>query len=626
MSMRMKTITMRMMLAALLSVIAFSRVQSQTLEEALKLMKNERLEDAYNMLREVIKNESNNADAYYYLGEIVLKSYINDPYSNTLEEAVKEAKASFQKGLEVDSTKMLNNVGMGMVALMAKNDTVTADYYFTKVEKTIPSKYKKFTDYDFTLLIKLAQAQLYSPKPRYQKALAYLEKAKAASVDLGTRTKKLSNEKPEVYIALGDVYLEMNDASSAVANYNKATFINPDLAEPIVKIGRLYMRSRNLQAARNNFDQAKEIDSTYAPLYRAYGELYLMSSGTAQFAKINFRKFLELSGNNVPAKIQYVNSLFKSKDYKECLENIEEILAYDKSRNYLNRVAAYSAYEMRPPDYNKALYYIEEFFKNTTPEKIISKDYAYYGRILLKLKDKDTSYVSKAFDNLMKAYNIDSTDVELITDIAYNAYYNKLFPLAIRMLQKKIELGQGQSSDYMLMGKAYYQLAQSASDTAVQNVNYRAALAVFSQLTRNEPDNVQAYLWIANTSYSLDPEGKQGLALPQYLKVIEVASNDTVKNAAELYEAYRFMGSYYFYSAKPDYDKAEQYFSKLIYLDPKKDQWKIMGYSSLAVLYTKKKEYSKALDMYNKILALDPGNTDVKKTIDALKKSMKAQQ
>jgi tetratricopeptide (TPR) repeat protein len=318
--------------------------------------------------------------------------------------------------------------------------------------------------------------------------------------------------------------------------------------------------------------------------------------------------------------------LFKSKDYKECLENIEEILAYDKSRNYLNRVAAYSAYEMRPPDYNKALYYIEEFFKNTTPEKIISKDYAYYGRILLKLKDKDTSYVSKAFDNLMKAYNIDSTDVELITDIAYNAYYNKLFPLAIRMLQKKIELGQGQSSDYMLMGKAYYQLAQSASDTAVQNVNYRAALAVFSQLTRNEPDNVQAYLWIANTSYSLDPEGKQGLALPQYLKVIEVASNDTVKNAAELYEAYRFMGSYYFYSAKPDYDKAEQYFSKLIYLDPKKDQWKIMGYSSLAVLYTKKKDYSKALDMYNKILALDPGNTDVKKTIDALKKSMKAQQ
>jgi len=483
-----------------------------------------------------------------------------------------------------------------------------------------------FTDNDYTLLIKLGQAQLYSPKPRFQKAIAYLERAKAASVDLGTRTKKLSNEKPEVYIALGDVYLEMNDASAAVANYNKATFINPDLAEPIVKIGRLYMRSRNLQAARNNFDQAKEIDSTYAPLYRAYGELYLMSSGTAQFAKVNFRKFLELSGNNIPARIQYVNSLFKSKDYKECLENIEEILAFDKSRNYLNRVAAYSAYEMRPPDYNKALYYIEEFFKNTTPEKTISKDYAYYGRILLKIKDKDTSHVNKAFDNLLKAYSMDSPDIELITDIAYNAYYNKLFPLSIRMLQKKIELGQGQSADYMLIGKAYYQMAQGTADTVVQNANYRAAQAVFTQLTQLEPDNVQAYLWIANTAYSLDPEGKQGLALPQYMKVIEVASKDTVKNAAELYEAYRYMGSYYFYQTKPDYDKAEQYFSKLIYLDPKKDQWKIMGYSSLAVLYTRKKEYAKALEMYNRILVLDPGNNEVKKTIEALRKSMKSRQ
>lgn len=621
----MKTFTTRIMGAIVLSIFSLNFVQSQTLEGALKLMKNERLEDAYNMLREVIKNEPNNADAYYYLGEIVLKSYLNDPYSNTQEEAVKEAKASFQKGIQVDSTKMLNYIGMGMIALMTKNDTVTADSYFSKVEKTIPTKFKKFTDNDFTLLIKLGQAQLYSPKPRYYKAIAYLEKAKAASADLGTRTKKLSNEKPEVYIALGDVYLEMNDASAAVANYNKATFINPDLAEPIVKIGRLYMRSRNLQAARNNFDQAKEIDSTYAPLYRAYGELYLMSSGTAQFAKINFKKFLELSGNNVPAKIQYVNSLFKSKDYKECLENIEEILTYDKSRNYLNRVAAYSAYEMRPPDYNKALYYIEEFFKNTTPEKIISKDYAYYGRILLKLKDKDTSYVRKAFDNLLMAYNMDSTDVELITDIAYNAYYNKLFPLAIRMLQKKIELGQGQSSDYMLMGKAYYQMAQGLSDTTAQNANYRAAQAVFTRLTQLEPENVQAYLWIANTAYSLDPEGKQGLALPQYQKVIEVASKDTVKNAAELYEAYRFMGSYYFYNSKPDYDQAEKYFTKIIYLDPKKDQWKIMGYSSLAVLYTKKKEYPKALEMYNRILALDPNNTDVKKTVEALKKSMKGQ-
>ncbi len=73
MPMKMKTFTTRTMGALLLSILTFGVIQSQTLEDALKLMKNERLEDAYNTLREVIKKEPNNADAYYYLGEIVLK-------------------------------------------------------------------------------------------------------------------------------------------------------------------------------------------------------------------------------------------------------------------------------------------------------------------------------------------------------------------------------------------------------------------------------------------------------------------------------------------------------------------------------------------------------------------------
>ncbi len=596
-------------------------VNSQTLQDALKLLTSERYEDATDVLKKVIEKEPNNGDAYFYLGETVLRNYQSDPYSNTLEEIVKEAKGIFEKGLKADSTNVLNSIGLGMVCLLAKDDTVTADNYFRKAESVIPKKSKKFTDRDYTILIKLGIAQLYSSKPRFNKAIAYLERARTASVETA---KQPNMEKPEVYIALGDVYLEQNNASEAVKNYNRAMYINPGLAEPIVKIGRLYMRSRNLQEARNYFDRAKEIDSTYAPLYRAYGELYSMSSATANFAKINFRKFLELSGNNLPAKVQYVNSLFKAKDYKECLLNIEEIFEYDKSRNYLNRIAAYSAYEMRPPDYEKALRYIEEFFKNATPEKIIPKDYLYYGRILIKQKDEES--INKGFEQLMIAYKLDTTDIELINDIAYNAYYTKRFQLAIDMLNKKIALGKAQSSDYMVLGKAHYQYAQSMSDTMLQNAEYRNAEKVFEKLTQLEPDNVQAYYWIANTNFSLDPDNKQGLALPKYQLVIEKGLADTVKNANELFEAYKFMGSYYLFSEKPDYDKAESYFVKMLYLDPKKNQWKVQGYSSLAFLYTKKAKYQDAIAMYKKILELEPNNDNAKKGIEALNKRLKSQQ
>ena len=76
------------------------------------------------------------------------------------------------------------------------------------------------------------------------------------------------------------------------------------------------MRSRNLNEAKNYFEQAKEIDSTFAPLYRGLGEMYGLG-GFANLSKANFKIFLDLSGNNIPAKVQYVNSLFKAKDYKE---------------------------------------------------------------------------------------------------------------------------------------------------------------------------------------------------------------------------------------------------------------------------------------------------------------------
>jgi len=85
-------------------------------------------------------------------------------------------------------------------------------------------------------------------------------------------------------------------------------------------------------------------------------------AGLDNLSILNYRKFLELSGNNIPAKIQYMISLFRAKKYTETLTVAEEILNYDKSRNYLNRIAAYSCYEKKPADYEKAEVIWRPFF------------------------------------------------------------------------------------------------------------------------------------------------------------------------------------------------------------------------------------------------------------------------
>ena len=102
-------------------------------------------------------------------------------------------------------------------------------------------------------------------------------------------------------MALGEVYIRMNDASNALFNYNQALNKDPKSPRPKIRIGNIYMRVPNLNAARPYFEEAKEIDSTFAPVYRSLGELYTLA-GRYDLAKENYRKFVADVGKYYPCK------------------------------------------------------------------------------------------------------------------------------------------------------------------------------------------------------------------------------------------------------------------------------------------------------------------------------------
>jgi tetratricopeptide (TPR) repeat protein len=578
-----------------------SVTQGQDITTAKSHSLSQRFEDANNIYKVLMQKEPNNGDNYYYYGENILNEYITDPFSNSKANAAKEAKELFKEGAKKDSLNPLNYIGLGMVALFEKGDTNLANSYFSKVEITIPRKAKNYTPKTIETLIKLSTAELYSDNPRFQRALYYAGLANTAAPT-----------NPDVFTALGDINQANKQFSVAITNYNRALYLDPKNVLLMVKIGNIYIRAKNLVESRNYFEKAKAIDSTFAPLYKGLGEAY-SSAGQYKFAKINYKKFLDFSGNNIPAKISYINSLFSAKDYTEALNQIEEVQKIDNSRNYLNRVAAYSAYDKKPADYNKALEYIETFFKNTTPDRIITRDYTYYGRTLLKLK-KDSAQIDKGFEMLRTAYESDTNDMDIVDDLAVNGYFLRRFPIAIEMLQKKISLGNATTKDYMYLGKTYYQLGQ-----------YGKADTVFTMVTQKDPDFLDAYVWIANTYANLDPESKEGLAKPKYEMVIQKALADTVKNSKELYDAYSYMVSYYLFSPKPDYDMSEKYCDKVISLDPNNKKKQIMAYKSLGIIYTKRKEYPKAIGFYKKAQALDPADVESTKVIEGLNKAIEAQ-
>jgi tetratricopeptide (TPR) repeat protein len=575
-----------------------NRIFSQDLQAALKLSQSERYEDADALYKDILKASPSNSDAYFYYGENILKAYVADPYSNSLSDVAIDANAQFDKGIAADTNNPLNYVGKGMVILLERNDTTAADVFFRRAESALPKKAKKYTDRDVTTLIKLGEAQLYATEPRYQKAIAYLESAKL-----------IAENNTDIWVTTGEIYEAQGNASAAIFNYNRAVYINPKLVVPLVKIGSLYMRSKNLEDARNNFEKARDIDSTYAPTYRCLGEMYGLA-GLDNLSILNYRKFLELSGNNIPAKIQYLISLFKARRYTETVSVAEEILQYDTSRNYLNRIAAYCSYDKRPPDYEKARTYMEAFFKNTPPDKIIVKDYIYYGRILLKLND--SSLVDKAFDELKKGYLMDTTDMDLVNDIALNAYISKKYDITIEMLNKKVNNKSADSRDLMTLGRAYYQSQQ-----------YPNAVATFDKVLKLEPNNMQAYTWKASAYSAMDPDSKEGLAKTVYETMVQKALEDPEKYKNELFTAYSYLGSYYLYSVKPpEYSNAESYYQKIIDLDPENTSWIIKGYTSLGTIYLDKKDYAKSRDFYRTVLQYDAKNANALARVEWLNRKL----
>jgi len=596
-------------LFSLLTVTAFSQKKKsdsaplsafdQQLNSAIKLALDEQYETAEQAFEELIKKEPGKGDIYFYYGETVIKDYLSDTLSNSMKDMSEKANLLFKKGIQLDASNVLNQIGLGSVCLLRSSDTIAADKFFVLAEASLPLKQKLLTPRHALILTKLGSSQLLGKVNRYDKAISYL-----------SRAKEIDPENPSIYLAMGDVYIAQNDGKNALASYNRALSLDPKSPLPKIKIGNIYMRAPNLNAARPYFQEAREIDSTYAPVYRALGELYSMS-GQYGLSKTNFRKFLDLSGNNIPTKIQYAKALFRTKDYANALQTIEEVLAVDKSRNYLFRLAAYCCYDKKPPELEKGRTYIEAFFKNTDHESIINRDYLYYSRILFKLANNDSLTLVKAFDTYDKAFAMDSTNTNLAAEIASLYYYTHWYKGAIKWFSIKNKKGKTDKDDLMQIGRSYYQLKE-----------FTKADSVFSKAMADQPDNISVYVWLATTASSMDPTSELGLAKPKFEMLIEKVGSETTKYIKEIAEAYKYFG--YYYLQKKDYPAAKIWSKKLFELDPSNKQWQLLSLQSLAVIAYREKNYVEARDYYMELRKLDPANAEYTKMIKEFTKTIDA--
>ncbi|MCU0362936.1 MAG: tetratricopeptide repeat protein [Bacteroidales bacterium] len=642
-------------LAAML-MFAGLNVQAQDLTAAIKLIKSEQYDQAAAMLQQLVQKEPANSRNYFYLGENALADYFADTISNSLTVSAKTAKDFFQKGVTANANDPLNYVGLAKVAFFL-DDNKTADEMRAKAKsfllpyKNIKKIVPAAPEYSFTLA-KIAESYIKDAKVDTAKALPLIREAI-----------KIDSKNADVYLIAGDIYILIPDGSKAIASYNQAQFADPKSPTAAMKIGFIYTKGRALQAAIPYFEEAITLDPAYAPAYRELGQLY-SSAGRFEQSKQYFEKYLELTAGNIPAKTKYVNALFYAKDYDGVVKTVEEIFQVDKSRTYMNRIAGYSCYEKTPPDYEKALYYMDELFKNVAPDRILTKDYIYLARILVKkninspkvadeaiaLKaelDKEKARlaatsnaaekakikakvdemtpraekleqaarqagaeVDRAFATYGKLMELKPGDRSLLNEVAaaYNSF-RRYYGVA-KTLSKMLGPLPEAREDYMQVGRAYY-----------NGERYQAADSIFEVVLAKSPEYVPAYLWIARTYSKMDPDTKLGLAKPKFEKLIKVAESDSVKYQTEMVEAFGYLG--YYHMMTENWQKSKDYYNRMANIDPNNKDNRIKGYSYLGSVELRSTSsektnegrlpyLSRAAEAYSKVLAIDPNNASAK--------------
>lgn len=512
-----------------LIILSAFNASAQSIQEARKLTENEQYEQASTMYKQLIAAKPADANLYYFFGDNILS-----------DDNADSARIVFEKGKTIDPNNPLLKIGTAKLLMDAINvreakaaldkdgnnpelknrnedaltNVLNAGKLLDEAVAVAPAK-------DPLILIEAAEAYIHYENKDLDKAKALLDKANG-----------IDPKNVEINILYGEIYGNLSNATLAAEYFNKAQELDPKSARAIVSKGRLYYNSTNYEAAAEEFERAIKLDSAYAPAYSAVAYAYL-KQGKLEKAKEAAKKYLELSKNNCSARIFYASLLYFSKSYQEALAELAQVSEKCDSNNLkMLRIQAYSNYEAEK--YTEGLNVMEHIFRIVPMDNRDKKDFEYYGKLLIKA-DKD----SLGIEQLQKAYSLDPTRADLLSEIASAWYKLKVYENAILFYKQKISGGKDvKVLDYYTLGRAYY-----------YNKQFVEADSAYMKVNEMSPNYASGWLSRAEANSQLDSTSEAGLAKPFYEKYVELAEADSLnptKYTRGLINAYTYLSYYCF--------------------------------------------------------------------------------
>lgn len=543
-------INSKIAVAALSLVCLGSAVSAQSLEDAKKAIDAEQYQKAKSMLKNLTVTEASKDENYFYLGWTYLK-----------EDEADSAKMWFNKGIAVNPKSSLNYVGLGAVAHLDKDNT-TAVNNFNQAISLAPRKDTK--PYVYIGKSYLLTANGAAPATAdAQAALEVLKKGEA-----------ISKNDAELELTLGNASSALLNGTDAYTYYGNAQALAPKWPAPIVAQGVTLKNANNFDDAISNFKKAIEIDPNYGPAYREWAETdarWARNDPKVALEKDNeaiteYQKFLSLTDRSVESEMRYADFLITAGKYQE-LETVAKQLSTSANSNLrVYRYLGYAAYENK--DYQAGLTAMNTWMTKADPKRVIAKDYLYLGRLQMS-----TGQDSVGMGNLRKAYDMDTTEADVLDTIAKTLYVKGKYKEAGDAYALYIAKDPNHASlnDLFREATAYYFGYDPKKPDSAVLVKADSALSKVQQKATRPVAAVSLYRARVKDFEEPDRNNIKGLALPYYQSfvdlTIEKGMPTDARSKRNLVEAYDYIGRYYEYVAKDD-AKAQDAYSKALSIDP----------------------------------------------------------
>ncbi|HVO75592.1 MAG TPA: tetratricopeptide repeat protein [Ignavibacteriaceae bacterium] len=585
----------------LLFVLLSIRVFSQDFSVGLKLIQNEKYNQANNYFAAFLKGDTK-AQAYFYLGEICFLQEKND-----------SAKNLYSNGIQADKEFPLNYAGLAKVYIALKNNSEANKYQEQAIDEGDESNAQVY----------VVLADGYSKIKNYDKAVELLNEAL-----------KINPKQVSAYIALGNIYLTRGNGTDAIKNFQKAIDNDPGNPEAKTRKAKVYILINNFNEAISLLDEAVQGSPDYAPAYYELAELNYSLKDYAKAADY-YSSYMKNSEPTLDMKRRYASILYLNKEYQKSIDILKDVIKAEPDNPVAVRMFAYSYFKIN--DINNSKSYFEKLFRLGLPvTEYLPTDYENYSDLLIQ-----TGNDSLAIDILGKLYNKDTTRTDVLGKISVLCYQKRNWDCVVSTLEKKKDKT---AQEYFDLGKAYYfqgdkaislmldtlktllkleenqptevrtalmhyqadisnpdqkMQAESNFNAKMETIlkkapqkrqwasikdqwwtqarttvsdDYAQADTAFGTLSSKVPDLAIAYFWKARVKANFDPESEQGLAKPYYEKFLSVSNSDTSKFRKEVIEAYKYLGYYYF--LKNDKQESLEYWRKVLDLDPNDEQAK----------------------------------------------------